>query len=333
MKQSLFVFLIGFVVCVLIGPAIIKITKKLKFGQNISKYVENHTQKQGVPTMGGIIFLIGGLISFLIFNLNNFNDFATLCLLSFMGYGILGFLDDFLKIKFKQNEGLKAYQKFIGQVGIAIIVSIFIYKNALIGGELLIPFINISVNIGWWIIPFCVIFFVSVVNSVNLTDGLDGLAGGVSFFVVFTIGVLIAIQIIKFEILGDSFNIIQQYLNLQHLTFGVSGALLGYLVFNTNPAKIIMGDTGALAIGGFIASALSVTKLYLIILIVGIVYIFTTLSVIIQVLFYKKTKKRIFKMAPIHHHFQVIGYSEPKIVAIYVIATISICILCISLSL
>lgn len=322
MIKFLLNIIVGFAVSMILAPFVMFVIKKLKAKQNILEYVENHSSKQGTLTMGGLIFLIGSLISYFIFFNTKFNVIATLSLFSFLGYGILGFLDDFLKIKFKHNEGLKAYQKFVGQVGIAVILAIFIYKSNIVGSEIYIPFLYKTFNVGWWIIPFVVLFYVAVTNAVNLTDGLDGLAGGISFVVLFVVSIIISFIIDSISNLGDSFLLVNEYTNLLIFLGGVIGSLLAYLVFNAYPAKIFMGDTGSLALGGLIAGVFALTRLYLLLLIVGIMFVLTTLSVIIQVIYFKITKKRVFLMAPLHHHFQLKGCNENKIVTIYIIISI-----------
>lgn len=321
MTTALYSFLIGFGVCVILAPLIIKLINKLKGGQPILNYVEAHVNKSGTPTMGGIIFLIGGLVCFLCF-INSNVKLASVCLACLLGYGILGWLDDFIKVKFKHNLGLKAYQKVIGQVGIAVLMSVFIYLTMFCGGGVILPFSNVEINFGAAIIPFVIFVFLATTNAVNLTDGLDGLAGGVSF--IFFVGFMIILNnfITNIEFAGENPAYIAELKNVLNLVGGVSGSLLAFLCFNSHPAKVFMGDTGSLALGGFIAAICSVTKMYLLIPILGLMFVLSAVSVIIQVLYFKATKKRIFLMAPLHHHFEKKGCYETKIVAIYIIITI-----------
>ncbi len=323
MKNFIICFLIAFLMSVIIAPLVIKVIKKFKAGQNILTYVDNHKQKQGTPTMGGIIFIIATIFAFLFF-INNNIKFAIIIILSMFGYGLVGFLDDFLKIKLKQNEGLKPYQKVVGQLGIAILVSIFIYMSNLNGGEIIIPFTFKTINIGWLIIPFVILVFVAVTNSVNLTDGLDGLASGVTFIFMFGYSIILFLYLLYLENIGEGQAIINEIKNVLILSGAFMGAIFGFMCFNTNPAKIFMGDTGSLAIGGFIACACSLTKFYLMIPILGFLFVLSSISVIMQVLYFKATKKRIFLMAPIHHHFERKGIKENKIVALYMIITLII---------
>jgi len=313
-------FLIGLCVSLIISPVIIKTIKRLKAGQNILEYVDTHISKQGTPTFCGVIFLLGLIVCFFTI----FDDNSRLCsitILVTLAYAILGFLDDFLKIKLRHNEGLKAYQKAIGQVGIAIIMALFVYNSGLVGNSVILPFGFNEINLGWGIIPFFVVFYLAVTNSANLTDGLDGLAGGVSS--VFLIGFLLIMSvIINKNLLSYTELMNLEMSNLLLLCSGFLGCLLAFLVHNWYPAKVFMGDTGSLAIGGFIATILTLSQMYLFILIVGIMFVLNTLSVIIQVGYYKLTKKRVFKMAPLHHHFERCGIAETRVVFSYMVITI-----------
>lgn len=324
MKLGLVNLVVCFLIALIISPVIIKELYKLKFGQNILIYVEKHKQKNGTATMGGLIFLISGIVGYFIF-FNKNNRLATMALISFVFFGVLGFLDDFIKIKFKQNEGLKPYQKIIGQVGISIILAVFVYKSSLVGATCNIPFTTKTIDLGYFIIPFVIFVYLAIVNSVNLIDGLDGLCGGVSTFVIIAMSILIAI--ISKDYVGVS---AEEINNLNIFSLGVAGAVMGFLCFNCYPAKVFMGDTGSLALGGAIASMTIFSKNYFLIMIIGIMYVLTSLSVILQVLSYKLTHKRIFKMSPLHHHFEQNNH-ETKVVAIYIIVTIIISVLTISL--
>ncbi len=326
MQKAMISFLIGFITSVVFAPFIIKTLKRVKGTQPILGYVEAHQTKTGTPTMGGLIFLLGGLVSFLSF-VNNRSMLALISLACFLGYGLLGFLDDFIKVRFKHNEGLKPYQKMVGQVGIAVLVAIFIYLNPVVGSGVIIPFFNIEVNFGFWIIPFAVFIFIAATNAVNLTDGLDGLAASVS--AVFFVGFMFIFNsyINSLNALGENPILIAELQSLFNLTGGVLGALLAFLCFNSFPAKVFMGDTGSLALGGFIAAICCFSKMYLYLPLLGFMFVVSVASVIIQVLYYKATKKRIFLMAPLHHHFEKKGCYETKIVAIYIIITIVCCVL------
>ena len=252
--------------------------------------------------MGGFTFIIASAIAVLIFLGADFT-YSLFLIAIMLAYCILGFLDDFIKIKFHKNEGLKPYQKIIGQGSIAIIVAVFVYLN--IGSTL--DLFGLKLNLGFFIIPFIIIFYLAVTNAVNLLDGLDGLASGVSGAYLLFFGVILAL-------LG--------YQSYALFSFALVGALIGFILFNCFPAKIFMGDTGSLALGGIIATLAVFSGLELILVVIGIMYVLTALSDILQVAYYKKTHKRIFKMAPLHHHFEQIGVHENRIVAVYIVITI-----------
>lgn len=324
MRAGLWCMVICFLVALLISPIIIKKLKKLKAGQNILIYVEQHMGKSGTPTMGGIIFLLASIVGYF-FTLNTDNTLATISMLSFIFFGCLGFLDDFIKIKFKQNEGLKPYQKIVGQVGLASIIAVYIYMSGIVGSQMIVPFLNITIDVGAWIIPIVIVFYLAVVNSVNLIDGLDGLCGGVSSVVLISFSIVLLSLQSTFD--GVYFNEIN---NIYIVTLSVCGGVLGFLCFNMYPAKVFMGDTGSLALGGFISSIFALTREYFLIIFLGIAYVITTLSVILQVISFKFTKKRIFKMTPIHHHFEKSTH-ESRVTSIYIILTIVVSALTLSL--
>ncbi|MBR2467441.1 MAG: phospho-N-acetylmuramoyl-pentapeptide-transferase [Clostridia bacterium] len=320
MKEALFNFFVGFLASVILMPFVIKLINKLKGGQPILNYVEAHASKSGTPTMGGVIFLIGSLLCFLVFY-NSHNFLALVALCSMLGYGLIGFLDDFIKVRFKHNLGLRPYQKVIGQVGLAVIMGLFVYLNEFCGDGIWIPFINKQWNIGWFIVPFVVFVFLATTNAVNLTDGLDGLAGGVSFVFLAIVVILLGINIKNLEYVGENIAYISELKSLMGLSAGVVGVILAFLCFNSHPAKVFMGDTGSLALGGYISAICSLTQNYLLIPTLGIMFVLSALSVVIQVLYYKATKKRVFLMAPLHHHFEKKGCYETKIVTIYIVIT------------
>lgn len=320
MKESLINLCLCFILSIVFSPFVIRWLKKLKFGQNILVYVEQHKGKSGTPTMGGVIFILSAIVGFFVF-FNTKNSFATLSILAFLFFGVLGFLDDFIKIKFKQNEGLKPYQKVIGQLGLSLIIAIFIYMSGMLGGKMYLPFSNKQIDIGFWIIPFVVIFYVAVVNSVNLIDGLDGLCSSVSSIVMAVFGIVLLIVAT-----GLDGKYLVEIEGMIVVVFGVVGAVLGFLCFNSYPAKVFMGDTGSLALGGFIATIFALSKQYLLVVVIGFAFVLTALSVVIQVVGYKLTKKRVFKMAPLHHHFEVFMH-ESKICSMYSILTLIIGIL------
>ena len=304
MLNFFLVFLIGFFVALILGVPILKLCKKLHFSQTILHYVDKHIGKSGTPTMGGLIFIFASIITSAFFLREDYL-YSILILLVMFGYGLLGFLKNKIKIRWHKNEGLKPYQKIIGQVGLSIIVAVFVYLK--VGSD--IDLFGIKLNLGIFIIPFIVIFFVAVTNSVNLTDGLDGLASGVSLVYLICFGAILGV-------LG--------FYNYTVVALAMAGALFGFIIFNGFPALIFMGDTGSLALGGLIASLCVFSKLELVLPIIGIMFVMSAVSDILQVGYYKMTHKRIFKMAPLHHHFEKMGIHENKIVISYVAVTLVI---------
>ena len=292
------------------GPIAIPLLRKLKFGQNIREEgPESHLKKAGTPTLGGILFILSSLIVMLILG-NKFNDKAMIALYSLIAFGFIGFLDDLLKILKKQSEGLKPGQKMILLLIFSIALAIYGYYN--LNTNLLIPFTSFEIQLGILYIPFVVIIYAATTNAVNLTDGLDGLATSVSILV------LTFFTIVCFMMKETS---------LAVFCVVLIGGLIGFLKYNAYPAKIFMGDTGSLAIGGAIATVAIILEQPLLIIIVGGVYVFETLSVIIQVTSFKLTGKRVFKMAPVHHHFEKCGWSEIKIVTVFSLITAVLCLI------
>lgn len=309
--------LLTFLISILIAKPLINIMKKLKAGQTVLGYVEQHSYKTGTPTMGGIMFVIPASIVSLIFGYSNLAMIAvavTLC------YGLLGFLDDFLKVRHKENLGLRAYQKIIGQLGIAIIVTLFCYRSNLIGTEINVPFTSVTIDLKWWYIPFTIFIFIALTNAVNLTDGLDGLASTVSAIYFVTFFVIILSQIYLFSKAGQAV-VAEEFGGLAVYLCCFLGGLLGFLCFNSFPSKIMMGDTGSLALGGVCSVVAVFTKNPFIILLVGIMFVVSCISVVMQVIYFKLTKKRIFLMSPYHHHLEKKGLPETKIVSLYGIVT------------
>lgn len=288
----------------ILGPIVIPRLRQLKFGQAIREEgPQSHLHKTGTPTMGGLIFIVAFLIPIaftLVFDLEPVAYVALALLL----FGAVGFLDDYLKVVKKHNEGLKAKQKFLLQFVLALCFSVFSMKW---GTELYVPFVRGLVDFGWLFAPLMIIVYLAVDNAVNLTDGLDGLAGTVTFFVS-----------VFFLVMG----FVQNNTVVIFMAASMMGGLLAYLKFNWHPAKVFMGDTGSLALGGYVAAMAVLLKMPLFIPIFGLIYFIETLSVIIQVGVYKKTKKRVFKMAPIHHHFEMSGWNEIQIVTRFSLVTI-----------
>ncbi|MDK0564896.1 phospho-N-acetylmuramoyl-pentapeptide-transferase [Clostridium perfringens] len=299
---------ISFIVASILGPIIIPLLHKLKFGQNIREEgPKSHLKKAGTPTIGGLIFIFATIITMFIM-VGNPTDEAMIALYSFVGFGFVGFLDDLLKIIKKKNEGLTSGQKMI----LLLIVSGFLtwYAYKYIGTSINIPFLNGQINLGLFYIPAAMFYFAGVTNAVNLTDGLDGLATSVTVLVTTFLGII-------------SYNL--GHISLAIFCVALAGALLAFLRFNAFPARVFMGDTGSLALGGAVAMVALILKMPLILVLIGIIYVIETLSVILQVASFKLTGRRIFKMAPIHHHFEQLGWSETKIVSVFSIITVVFC--------
>lgn len=323
MKNIIPVFLLTFFITLLLGLILLPILKKNKASQTILHYVKEHSAKQGIPTMGGIIFIFSIAVSFLLYA-SQISRFGAVAAAIMLAYGTVGFLDDYIKIRYKRNLGLKAYQKIIFQFSIAAIASFFVYYNEITVLE--IPFTTLQVDFKWWIIPITMIVFLAATNSVNLTDGLDGLAGGTSFVCFLVIAVLIYFKVNDFDISGNTL-LYEEYYNLFYLSVSGSGAMLGFLCFNSYPAKIFMGDTGSLALGGLIASLAILSGYSLFIPFIGIMFVVSAVSVIAQVFSFKVFKKRVILMAPYHHHLQQKGHHEAKITMMYMTITLIISII------
>lgn len=315
MKFFIFAALAALAITVVVGKIFIPQLKKLKAEQTILEYVEEHKSKNGTPTMGGLFFVFAAAVVFVIFG-GAKGRVASVCLVIGLAYLIIGFLDDFIKIKFKKNEGLKPYQKIIFQVFVGIIAGVFSYKNGLT--EYFLPFTEKTVDLSWGVIPVTAFIFIAVTNCVNLTDGLDGLASSAS------IGFLLPFLLLVYCQQAQTAPYIAQseYKQIYLLCMCLIGALWGFLALNTYKASVFMGDTGSLALGGFLASLALFTGNGFYIPLLGIMFVVSGVSVIIQVLHYKRTKKRIFLMAPFHHHLQHKGISESKISYIYITVTL-----------
>ena len=310
MSLIIYSVLIAFFLSIIQGPLLIPILHKLKFGQNIrAEGPKSHLKKAGTPTMGGIIFMISTIITMMII-VRHTSDEAMIALYCFIAFGIIGLIDDFLKITRKKNEGLSSKQKMILIVIVAGLIGY--YASIKIGTDVMVPFLNRSIDFGFWYVPFIIIYFAATTNSVNLTDGLDGLATCVTI-VVMTFFALVSNMMF--------------HTTLAIFCAALAGALLGFLKFNAYKAQIFMGDMGSLALGGAVAAVGMILKLEILVFIVGGIYVLEALSVIIQVLVFKATGKRVFKMSPIHHHFELSGWHETKIVAVFSIVTVIFCLI------
>lgn len=305
--------LIAFGLSVLTGPIVIPILRRLKMGQTEREEgVKSHLKKAGTPTMGGVIILFAITMTSLIY-VREYPKVIPVLFVT-LGFGMIGFLDDYLKVVLKRSDGLMPMQKMALQIVVTAIFAFYIVKVAKIPLTMLVPFTGGKYywDIGWLAIPVLFFAVTGTVNGVNFTDGLDGLASSVTVLVA-TFFTVVA--------MGNKSGI-------EPITCAVVGALLGFLLFNVYPASVFMGDTGSLALGGFVASAAYMLQMPLFIIIVGLIYLIEVLSVMIQVAYFKKTGgKRFFKMAPIHHHFELCGWSETRVVAVFSIVTAILCLI------
>ncbi|MDL2217855.1 phospho-N-acetylmuramoyl-pentapeptide-transferase [Christensenellaceae bacterium OttesenSCG-928-M15] len=327
MQQILLAVLLSFGVAVLLGPILIPMLKRLKFGQTVrDDGPKTHLVKSGTPTMGGLMILAGILAGTLAFSMSGM-DFVLPALLATFAFGIVGFFDDFIKIRKKRSLGLKAYQKILAQLGISFIIALYAYKQVYIGSSIYVPFANINVDLGIWYIPFVMFVMIAIVNAVNLTDGLDGLASGVSMIYSFTM--MIIFMIIAYIAMNEGAKLQAENLRgMAVFSAAVTGACLGFLRYNAYPAQVFMGDTGSLALGGALGMMAVFSRAILLLPVMGICFVASAVSVVLQVGSYKLRKKRIFKMAPLHHHFELKGVPETKIVSMYMIITAVFCMIC-----
>ena len=309
-KQLTYTAMIGFLIVVILGPIFIPMLARFKFGQTVrDEGPQSHLAKNGTPTMGGVMMIVAILITGL--TRATISKGLIVGLICIVGFGFVGFLDDFIKIKMKRSLGLKAYQKIILQFALALYIAYYQYSASPSATQLVIPFTNHIINLGIWYIPFMMIFIIGTVNAVNLTDGLDGLASGVTL-IVSCFFILFAVSISNSDV--------------AILAAATAGACLGFLGFNAYPAKVFMGDTGSMALGGAVVAFATLTNSPLLIVIVGFIYLAEALSVMIQVTYFKLTNgKRIFKLAPLHHHFEQCGWPETRVVFIFWIATVVLC--------
>lgn len=303
--------MLSFAISVVLGPLVIPFLKRLKVGQTErTEGPESHLKKNGTPTMGGILFLISVVVTSLLF----VKDYPRIVPILFLtlGFGMIGFLDDYIKVVLKRSMGLRAWQKFALQIVVTGVFVFYLRRYTDVSLAMKVPFMEGAyLDFGWWNIPILFFIVIGTVNGTNFTDGLDGLASSVTvlvatFFTVVAIGT------------GSG---------IEPITCAVVGALLGFLLFNVHPASVFMGDTGSLALGGFVAATAYMMQMPIFIAIVGFIYLLEVLSVILQVSYFKMTGgKRIFKMAPIHHHFELCGWSETRVVAVFSIVTALLCL-------
>ena len=307
--QVIIPVLVAFAITAVLGPVIIPFLRKLKIGNTEREELESHQKKNGTPTMGGIMILIAVVVTSLFY----VKDYPQIIPVLFVtvGFGIIGFLDDYLKVVLRRSDGLLAWQKMLCEIVVTAVFAVYLIKHQ-VSLDMIVPFSHHMLQLSWLAVPILFLAVIGTVNGVNFTDGLDGLASSVTlivavFFSVVSIGMKSGIE---------------------PITCAVVGSLMGFLLFNVYPAKVFMGDTGSLALGGFVASTALMLRIPLFIVIVGLVYLIEVLSVILQVGYFKITHgKRIFKMAPIHHHFEQSGWSETKVVAVFSIVTALFCLI------
>ncbi len=308
--------MIAFAISAVLGPIVIPFLRRLKVGQTERKELASHLKKNGTPTMGGLMILASIIITSLFY----VKDYPKIVPILFMmvGFGIIGFLDDYLKVVLRRSDGLLPWQKMLLQLVVTTVFAVYMWKYSGISLSMLIPFSGGKyLDIGLWAIPLMYLAVIGTVNGVNFTDGVDGLVSSVTIMVA-TFFSVVAI--------GNNAGI-------EPITCAVAGALLGFLLFNVHPASVFMGDTGSLALGGFVAATAYMMQMPLFILLVGLIYLVEVISVMLQVSYFKYTRKktgegkRIFRMTPIHHHFELGGWSETKVVAVFAITTALLCMI------
>ena len=306
--------LLAFAVSAVLGPFVIPFLRRLKVGQTERKELESHLKKNGTPTMGGIMIIAAIVVTSLFY----VKDYPKIVPILFMmiGFGVIGFLDDYLKVVLRRSDGLLPWQKMLLQIVVTTIFAVYMVRYSDVALTMMIPFSGGKyLNIGWAAIPLMYLAVIGTVNGVNFTDGVDGLVSSVTIMVA-----------TFFSVVAIGTNA-----GIEPITCAVAGALLGFLLFNVYPASIFMGDTGSLALGGFVAATAYMLQMPLFILIVGLIYLAEVISVMLQVSYFKYTKKktgtgkRIFRMTPIHHHFELGGWSETRVVAVFSIVTALLC--------
>ncbi|MDO4376202.1 MAG: phospho-N-acetylmuramoyl-pentapeptide-transferase [bacterium] len=309
LAKSVLGLMLGFVLSLVAAVILIPILKKLKVGQSVSKLInERHLKKDGTPTIGGLIFIIPTILIMLILYLRGsieFNSNLIILIFVFLAYGALGFIDDFLKVKYHNNNGLSIGVKFLLQTIIAVVFYI-IYRNNGGDSNLVISSLGLDLSLGWAFGLFILLVLVGTTNAVNISDGLDGLAGGLS-----------VVAIMAYGVIAWGSKWISGYQEIAIFAFVLCGAILGFLVFNTHPAKVFMGDTGSLALGGALATIAILTKHELSLLLIGGVFVVETLSSAIQIIAIRKFHKKVFLKAPLHHHFEELGWEETDIVKLF----------------
>ena len=310
----LITILVAFVITAILGPVFIPVLRRIKAGQSIREDgPKAHQTKAGTPTMGGLMIILAVVITCISMTIRQgVGSEMGILLVSFVLCGLIGFCDDFIKVVKKRNLGLTALQKLIFQIVIAVILAVYQSKVSSFGTSIYVPVVKEYIDLGWFYIPFVAFVLVAMVNAVNLTDGLDGLAGGCS-----------AITALFLAITGAGIG----YTSSSIFSAAIAGACFGFLLFNRYPAKVFMGDTGSLALGGALAAAAVMMNIELILPVAGGIFVAEVVSDIIQVVSFKTRGKRIFRMAPLHHHFELGGWKETKVVIVFWTITLLLCIL------
>ncbi|MDW7671279.1 MAG: phospho-N-acetylmuramoyl-pentapeptide-transferase [Bacillota bacterium] len=309
-RSLILVILLGFLFSVLLGPVLIPVLKKINAGQSIRQEgPESHLVKQGTPTMGGFIFILAAITASLM--MTRMDKVLLVAVFSVLAFAAIGLMDDYIKVVLQRSMGLRAYQKLIMQFTAAGGMLILAHQSGVLPQRLYIPYLRLMVDLGWWMVPFFMWVIVGTVNSVNLTDGLDGLAAGTMVMI------------------SGFFSLVCWHLGLTSLAWfsgALSGACLGFLVFNIYPARVFMGDTGSLALGGALSAIALMSNMTLLLPVVGGIFFAETLSVILQVAGFKLTRRRLFKMSPLHHHFELSGWSETRVVTTFWGITLVLCL-------
>ena len=324
MQRLILTTIAAFVMAIAFGPVVIPWLKRMKFGQTIYDLgPESHKKKQGIPTMGGIIFALPALLAALAFSRGEERwNFLLIAIASAVAFGLIGFVDDFIKIRRKRSLGLTPKQKLLPQIAIAVALAVWAYRHPQIGSSLTVPFFGVEWELGWAYVPVMTFILVGTVNSANLLDGLDGLLGGCSLFG------FIAMSLICVLLIGANPANTDNLQNTAVFAGAMAGALLGFLRFNAYPAGVFMGDVGSFFIGGALSGVCLVTRLSLLLPVIAFAMVVSSLSDIIQVGYFKLTHgKRVFRMAPLHHHFELGGMPEARVVTMYYIVTVLLCLL------
>lgn len=309
LAKSLLGLMLGFVLSLILSVITIPLLKKLHIGQSVSHTInERHLKKEGTPTMGGLIFILTTLIIMIVLYLRGSIEYSynlIILIITFLSYALLGFVDDFLKVRYHNNKGIPTLVKLFFQTIIAIIFYVIFRKN---GGDPIIEitFLHTSINLGWAYGLFILLVLVGTSNAVNITDGLDGLAGGLSVITFLAYGVITW---------GTTW--LTGYQDIAIFSFVLTGAIMGFLVFNSYPARVFMGDTGSLALGAALATIAILTRHEISLILIGGVFVVETLSSLIQIIAIRKFHKKVFKKAPLHHHFEELGWEEIDIVKLF----------------